>query len=157
MPGMKIYLAGPDVFRANAVFHGKDLKNICAFYGAEGLWPFDNEVAEGPEKAFRIRKANEAMIVACDAVVANIEPFRGPNMDPGTAYEIGFARALGRPVYLYTTNEQTLAERSAAFSGKSEFPFVEDFGLGENLMLAANESLYYAPSHAIRAATRGIK
>ena len=35
----KLYLAGPDVFRADAVAHGEALKALCARYGFEGLYP----------------------------------------------------------------------------------------------------------------------
>jgi len=64
------------------------------------------------------------MIDECDAVIANIEPFRGPHMDPGTAFEIGYAVAKGKPVYCYTT--QARDENGDA---------IEDFGLTENLMI----------------------
>ena len=44
----------------------------------------------------RIAWRNEAHIRGCDAVIANLTPFRGPSADAGTVYEVGFARALGR-------------------------------------------------------------
>ena len=42
----KIYLAGFDVFRKDAVERGIILKNLCEKYGYEGLYPLDNEVQE---------------------------------------------------------------------------------------------------------------
>ena len=39
---------------------------------------------------------------SCDAAVANLTPFRGVSADAGTAFEVGFMRALGRPVLGYT-------------------------------------------------------
>ncbi|MCT0975824.1 nucleoside 2-deoxyribosyltransferase, partial [Pseudomonas aeruginosa] len=51
----KLYLAGPDVFRADAVAHGEALKALCARYGFEGLYPLDNalpkQLAEPREQA----------------------------------------------------------------------------------------------------------
>ena len=41
---LKIYIAGYDVFDPNAVNIGNTLKNICAAYGFEGLFPLDNEL-----------------------------------------------------------------------------------------------------------------
>ena len=42
-----------------------------------------------------------ANLRASDAVVANLTPWRGPGCDPSTAFEVGFASALGRPVLGY--------------------------------------------------------
>ena len=36
----KIYLAGPDVFLANAIEEGERLKALCQDYGYEGLLSF---------------------------------------------------------------------------------------------------------------------
>ncbi len=43
----------------------------------------------------RLAGANEAMLRRCDAVLAVLD---GPDVDSGTAAEIGFAAALGTPV-----------------------------------------------------------
>lgn len=42
MPGLTIYLAGPDVFRPDALTHGQNLKALCAEFGHRGLYPLDN-------------------------------------------------------------------------------------------------------------------
>ena len=83
-----LYLAGPDVFVPEPHARGVALKALCTEAGAIGLFPID-DAAHGPEA---IREANMAMIRRCDAVVANMTPFRGPSMDPGTAYEMGAIR-----------------------------------------------------------------
>lgn len=168
---VRIYLAGPDVFRKAPHRYGIWLKLLCQEHDAEGLWPFDNEADfSDPEVAEKIRLANEAMIRQADAVVANIDPFRGPNMDPGTAYEIGFARALGKPVYLYMNTgdgtASTLRERTEntrmfwqRWFDRFEdvYPNVEDFGLEENLMICSNSDVFTCPAFAIRAAARGAR
>ena len=41
----KVYLAGPDVFLPDAVSIGRRKKELCAHYGFEGLYPFDNEIS----------------------------------------------------------------------------------------------------------------
>ena len=43
----KIYLAGPDVFRVNAIEHGNTIKAICRTYGFDPLYPLDNELPKG--------------------------------------------------------------------------------------------------------------
>ena len=45
---------------------------------------------------------------SCDLLIANLTPFRGVSMDSGTAFEVGFMRALGRPVLGYTTATDTI-------------------------------------------------
>jgi nucleoside 2-deoxyribosyltransferase len=65
-------------------------------------------------------------------------------MDSGTAYEVGFMRALGRPVFGYTNMVDDLASRARAFRARG-IPEgdcdrsdceIEDFGLAENIMIA---------------------
>lgn len=87
----KVYLAGFDVFREDAVERGEYLKRLCRAQGLEGLYPFDNEVPEGlaaAERAAQIYQLNLAMIRAADAVLANLDPFRGFEPDSGTAFEV---------------------------------------------------------------------
>ena len=84
---------------------------------------------------------------SCAALIANLTPFRGPSTDVGTAYEIGFMRALGRPVFGYATTAQRFTERTLNWIGRAAAcdeagnwrdaarMLVEDFGLFDNLML----------------------
>ena len=136
-----VYLAGFDVFRADAIDHGRALKALCDQHGLEGLYPFDNEVPEGlmPEEAAAvICNANIEMIKACDAMLANLNPFRGAEPDSGTAFEVGMAVALGKPVWAYFAANGSLREQIAhdAAGFDAQGFQVEDFGLPRNLMLA---------------------
>ena len=145
---LSVYLAGPAVFRGDADAHGASLKQLCVACGLEPLWPLDNEPksSSATELAREIRQMNCAMIDRAAAVIADISPFRGPNMDPGTAFEIGYAIALKKPVFVYTDMPgKTLLDRTrAAFElrkvGAKHYDAdgmeVENFGLHENLMIA---------------------
>lgn len=126
----KIYIAGPDVFRPDAVKAGQKAKEICEKYGFEGCYPFDNE-ANIPEEIF---KGNLEMIKNCDIIAANINNFRGLEPDSGTCFEIGFAHALRKKIYLYTNDTRTMIEKI----GKKDLNgwSVEDFGKSVNLMIA---------------------
>lgn len=146
----KIYLAGPDVFRPDALDWGRSLKALCREYGFEGLFPLDNEAPiglAGPTLACWIYAANIALIRQCDLVMANLEPFRGYEPDSGTAFEVGFAIALGRPVWGYHAPMGTLREqvpqlrRPDGVELDAEGQLVEDFGLSRNLMLACAASI----------------
>lgn len=146
----KVYLAGPEVFLSNAPEVLAKKLEICRSFGWEGLSPVDNEVdPTGLSKegiATAIYEGNLEMMRKADAVIANITPFRGPHMDPGTAFEVGFFAALGKPVMVYTQHPDELVERVVDWSqGQvSQSPhglrdrnnhLIEDFGLRENLMI----------------------
>lgn len=141
----KIYLAGPDVFLPNALAEGEKLKALCLAYGYEGMFPMDNVIigATPLERAQNIQKANVAMIHACDSVIANLSPFRGPEPDSGTVWEVGYAQALGKTVVAYCPDGRMLKEKTQALLhlGRSDVDssgmIIEDFGLGHNLMYAS--------------------
>lgn len=152
---MKIYLAGPDVFRENPAEYGNRLKASCKLRGVEGLFPLDNELPQAVldmsprEIATEIFKGNVAMIDQADAVVANISPFRGPGMDAGTAWEIGYAYAKGKPVFLYSSDHDVSYKRRADTAigscsvDSQEYPEIENFNLTENLMITNSSSRVY--------------
>jgi len=143
----RAYLAGPDVFLEHVAAIAACKKRLCAAHGMEGVFPLDEAIAERRRSpaliARAIGAANEALIRECDLVIANCSPFRGVSMDAGTAYEIGFARALGKPVFGYTNvladyrhraeRYRRLGDPLNADAANSE---IEDFGLAENLMIA---------------------
>ena len=140
----KIYLAGPDVFLPHAIEHGNWMKMLCADYGHEGLFPIDN-VIQGPSPsdiANKIMEANKAMIVQCDIVIANLSPFRGPEPDSGTVWEVGYAQGLGKEVLAYSCDRRSLKEKTQCIlnlgnsATDKEGMSIEDFGLTHNLMYA---------------------
>lgn len=115
----KAYLAGPDVFLPDpdAMFATK--KGICTAAGLDGVSPLDQQVdADGRgrlQHGLAIARANEATMDGCDLIIANMTPFRGPSMDVGTAYEIGYMRGQGKPVFGYTNDGRGYVERVRAF------------------------------------------
>ena len=136
---MKLYIAGPDVFRADAPAWAAEVRVLCSDAGHEALIPLDGE-ATGPEAIYR---NNLRLIEAADAVLANLNPFRGAEPDSGTCVEVGYALALGKPVIGYLEKIKPLRERLDAggpgIDGRyrdAEGRAVEDFGLPLNLMLA---------------------
>lgn len=140
---MRIYLAGPEVFLPDAPAIGAAKKALCARHGWEGVFPMDPPALPpaGAPDWRRIHAANEMLMRRCDALVANLTPFRGVGADPGTAFELGFMRALGRPVHGYTHDPRPHRQRvpDARQQGEgwadSAGLHIEDHGLAENLML----------------------
>lgn len=149
MTMLKIYLAGPDVFRPDAAGHGAQLKALCAEYGFEGLFPLDvqvpAEITEPHQQAIWIYRANLRLIAEADCVLANLASFRGSEPDSGTCFEVGYAAALGKPLYGYLPDAGSYVERM-----RRKYPewlgqqpgrdrdgnVLEAFGLPLNLMLA---------------------
>lgn len=136
---MRIYLAGPDVFYPDAPQRAARFRAACAAAGHHGVFPLDPSPREPPSDApewLRIHLANEAHIRGCDAMIANITPFRGVSVDPGTAWEMGFMRALGRPVCAWTEELRDLDARVVP-----DGLLVEAYGLADNLMLEGGVAL----------------
>ncbi len=148
---MKIYLAGPDVFLEDfgaKLFEAK--KALCSRYGFEGVAPSDGALNVDHLKPFEqgiaIYEANAAHMRACDAVIANMTPFRGISMDVGTAFEMGFMAASGKPVLGYTNVAVTYTRRAedyyangrqAGIDPYTAGTFVESFDMADNLMMVA--------------------
>ncbi|MEZ5865800.1 MAG: nucleoside 2-deoxyribosyltransferase [Geminicoccaceae bacterium] len=139
-----VYLAGPEVFFPDAEEVAAHLRAACAAAGLKGLFPTDAERPTGPgvSLAHAIYKGNVALIDRSAAVIADIRPFRGAGMDPGTAWEIGYAIARGLPVFAWSVDLRAYAERVGPGRPGPRGPvdadglLIEDFGLVENLMIA---------------------
>lgn len=168
----EIYLAGPEVFLPDPLARAAEMKDICHRLGAIGLFPLDNQHnvahADAGVMAANISHADEALIRRCDAVVANMAPYRGASMDAGTSYEMGFAKGLGKLVVGYTTDWRRFSEKVAATTKlvpdgawwrDENGMLVRDFGLIDNLMVVKgaatvlgsfNEAVAYVISHFAR-------
>jgi nucleoside 2-deoxyribosyltransferase len=149
MPPPRLYLAGPEVFLPDALAVGAQKVALCTQHGLEGVFPLDPTLdladLSKPEQARRIFAINEKLMRSCDGLIANLTPFRGVSMDAGTAFEVGFMHALGRPVLGYTNVEADYRERAETYRAQpsrlaeADGPdvSVEDFAGAENLMIEA--------------------
>ncbi len=165
MARLRVYLAGPEVFLPDAVAAGAEKKRLCAQHGFEGVFPLDAELEAASPRAtgLAISAANEALIRSSELVIANMTPFRGPSADVGTAYEMGFARALGKRVLAYTESAVSFAPRTRAFLAERDElaadgeratngTSIEAFELADNLMLVgALAEQAYEPSGSFEA------
>lgn len=142
----RVYLAGPDVFRIDALDVGRAKKAACARHGFAGVFPMDpapdarprNEA--DPHNIYRVCIAHMAQ---CQILIADMTPFRGPSMDVGTAFEMGFAKALGMAVFSYGDGLGPYNGRVPVGSFDDGLPardvdglLIEEFGLQDNLMVA---------------------
>ena len=150
---MHVYLAGPDVFLPDPLARGATLKAICARHGLTGVFPLDALADDEPPEwqglalPHRIALRNEAHILGSAALIANLTAFRGPSADVGTVFELGFMRALGRPVFGWSNAGPDFTTRTLAFLGDRATPLpkggwrdnegmsLESFGCLDNLMI----------------------
>jgi nucleoside 2-deoxyribosyltransferase len=145
-------LPGRNFFR-HAREIGARKRAICAAHRLVGVFPADEEdhrdpASPLPAQGLAISRAMEQAMQTCDGMIVNLTPFRRPSTDVGSAYEMGFMRALGRPVFGYTNDGCPFLNRVAAFcdptlrprpGGGHEDPdgmAIEAFELHDKLMLA---------------------
>ena len=158
---MKLYLAGPDVFRPDALRWAEEVRALCREAGHEALIPLDAMQTT----AVGIYRNNLRLIGEADAVLANLNPFRGTEPDSGTCVEVGYALALGKAVIGYVDTLTPMRDRlQAAAPGVDGLCrdasgwAVEDFGLALNLMLSVPLQLEHGGLEAaLLAVTRLIK
>jgi nucleoside 2-deoxyribosyltransferase len=95
-----IYLAGPLFSQADRQWHRATKSRIEGETGHAVIWPFElfdqDEIAKWGTDAPRIIMADcRDALAACALVVALLD---GPQVDDGTAWEIGYAHARSIPV-----------------------------------------------------------
>ena len=164
-----VYLAGPEVFLKFNGHAGSFIKaQILLFnkyflqkesYNFFGIFPFDSlyrpknmDYRDGSE----IFKGDVDIMNRSSAVIANMAKFRGPGMDGGTAFEMGFMYAQNKVVVgyyderPYFDNPQSnrlyskkVREHHKVYK-KGDFKFdendlyVEGFNMPDNLMMVAS-------------------
>ena len=133
---LRVYLAGPDIFRADAAHWAAAARQLLAAHGQQALIPIDGDQVT----ATGIYRANLEMIRSADAVLANLNAFRGSEPDSGTCFEVGFAVAQGKTVIGYLADGRQHKDKVGHDDGQPPLAAdglrVEDFGLKLNLMLA---------------------
>jgi nucleoside 2-deoxyribosyltransferase len=104
------------------------MKAICAKHGLAGVSPLDNQMGLEGRSPTRdlvreIVLADIELMRRVKAGVFCLDGFRrGPEMDPGTAFEIGYMCALGKPMAGWTSDPRSYPSRVEAF-------FKDAFGL----------------------------
>lgn len=116
-----VYLAGPMVFGPEPARAFDAMRSICDRHGLAGVSPLDNQLGlagrpPGKDLVTEIVRADIALMRRLDAGIFCLDGFRrGPEMDPGTAFEIGYMCALGKPLAGWTRDPRDYPERVAAF------------------------------------------
>lgn len=139
MAPIQIYLAGPDVFLPDALDHARAKIAICARYGLVGRAPAEAAPLPNDDSWRGIFLADLAMMEECDAIIANLTPFRGASADAGTLVELGWFLGRGRRLFGYSNSALLFPARSATQREALPDPLPgladESFGLADNLMI----------------------
>ena len=155
----RVFLSGPDLFMPDGLELLAAKRDCCQGAGLEGVHA-DPDVGQGAPGELRARMVYADVVSrlrGCQAVVANLTPWRGPHPDPGTAFEAGFAAGLGLPVFAYLNvsdvEEADHRYRVAAVTGAAlddhgewrdpDGGLIEDLGLPEGLMLWAEARSFF--------------
>lgn len=97
------------------------MKTLCLAQGIIGVAPLDNQIGleglpPGRDLLERIVRADIALMDRLDAGVFCLDSFRrGSEMDAGTAFEIGYMKALGKPMAGWTSDTRLYPQRVADF------------------------------------------
>lgn len=160
-----IYLAGPEVFLPDPIGAGVAKKALIEKLNQDndwgfrfvGLYPMDNEIEDfKPDFAtgLEIYYANLDLMNKADFITANMVRFRGPSMDVGTAFEMGYMAGLNKPVFAYYDAEPFYgeAEEPGLYRTrvKTHYPVatdgehdihgqsIENFQMADNLMMVGS-------------------
>ncbi len=132
MNAPKVYLAGPDIFRADPVAIADRQKDVCLRHGLIPLHPMDNNMDLSGDPAtlpLRIFRADLGQMLTADAICANMNEFLGADPDSGTCFEVGFFAginaALGtlqaaqprKPIYGYIDSDERYLARIERWRG----------------------------------------
>ncbi len=151
-PTHKVYIAGPDVFFRNASEVMRKKGEMALEYGFLPSTLAEDGAALGGDTPFAfglsIGLANEKMMDESDFIIANLTPFRGISADVGTAFEVGYMRAQGKPCFGYSNTARGYFTRLTEdyYAGgpfeadgdvtrASDGLMIENHGMRDNLML----------------------
>ena len=149
-----VYLAGPERYDREGVNLYNEMKKVCAQSGLDAVTPMDRldgEPPMDPENPY-----NEAAILFhryqqhvrdCDAVLANLNDFRGYEPSNDVAFECGMATQLGKKVFGYMADTTRMCERIPNYGPTREFRDAcgcnaENFAYPINLMYSGSMPIW---------------
>jgi nucleoside 2-deoxyribosyltransferase len=146
----RVYLAGPEVFLANASEILERKRQLTRAAGLIPVSPGDFPIPKLDDRhalGLAISRIDEQLMDGADAIIANLTPFRGLGADTGTCFELGYMCAKGKQAFAYTNVAADHHDRTLAYyggkvgesaDGRKSGPdglSVEDFDMVDNLML----------------------
>lgn len=158
---LRVYLAGPTVFKENQAEIFAHQKELLAKVNCIGISPMDQDLPffrNDAETGNIIAAGNEKIMDRCEVILFDKTPFHNsPSMDDGTAFEVGymshkakddpegviiigyytepvdtnFANRVSTVVY----NNETYRDKFNTLRGKKDHNSIEEFQRSENIMI----------------------
>lgn len=158
----RVYIAGPDVFRLDWPEHCRKVSDECEKLGLAPVFPIPPaeslnrkgvpgiSIRGNHEGALEVFQNCLELLASCDAVIANLQRFRGEEPDSGTVFEVATAYSYGMPTVGYfpagsLQSTASVSEWLGTGAGLCRDRYlVENFGYPCNLMVAnACDALVY--------------
>ena len=149
-----IYLAGFERYDADGVEVFEKMKEICAEHGYEAISPLDHAPgvtdtdSENPYmKAMNLFDRFQQHVRNCDIIIANLNDYRGYEINNDVAFECGMGFELGKKLYGYMDNTDKLINRIPSLGADREYrdqtgSNVEDFDYPANLMFGSSMKIF---------------
>lgn len=149
-----IYLAGFERYEAGGSEAFEKMKEICRQHGYDAVSPLD--LAPGVKwiqttnpyvKAANLFDNYQQHVRNCDIIVANLNNFRGYEINNDVGFECGMGYMLGKKLYGYMENTDKLTNRIPHLGEEREFrdqtgSNVEDFDYPANLMFGSSMKIF---------------
>lgn len=149
-----IYLAGFERYEADGKEKFEVMKEICRKYGYEAVSPLD--MASGVTKTETdnpyIWAANmfdnyQQHVRNCDIIIANLNDYRGYEINNDVGFECGMGFQLGKTLYGYMDNTDKLIHKIPHMGQENEYrdqtgSNVEDFDYPANLMFSCSMKIF---------------
>ncbi|MDD3338400.1 MAG: nucleoside 2-deoxyribosyltransferase [Lachnospiraceae bacterium] len=149
-----VYLAGFERYDADGAEVFAKMKELCASYGLDAVSPLD--WAHGVEEiktdnpyvwAANVFDNYQQHVRDCDVVLANLNDYRGYEVNNDVGFECGMGFQLGKKLYGYMDNTDILLNRIPHLGEAEEYRDqsgnnVENFDYPANLMFGCSMKIY---------------
>lgn len=150
----RIYLADLNRYEDNAKNIYESLKKICGTYGLEAVTPYDwAEELPKPEdinpytQAAALTENYRCLVKSCDAVLADLNNYRGSECSNDVGFECGMGFEMGKKLFGYMDDVRPCIEKIPHMGEMAEYrdmtgSNVENFNYPVNLMFGSSMKIF---------------
>lgn len=149
-----VYLAGTGRYQENAGELFGKMKEICEKYGMQAFSPIDWAAGVEPVKtenpyvwAENLFDNFQQHVRNCDVIIADLNNYRGYEVNNDVGFECGMGFQLGKKLYGYMDDASPMIERIPHLGAEREFrdhtgSNVENFNYPCNLMFSCSMKIF---------------
>lgn len=150
----RIYLADVVRYEDNAEEHYGKLKELCASYGLEAVTPCDwakelpkVESTNPYTRAAALTENYRCLVRSCDAVLADLNNYRGYECSNDVGFECGMGFEMGKQLFGYMDDIRPCIEKIPHLGEAAEYrdmtgSNVENFNYPANLMFGSSMKIH---------------